>query len=294
MAKLNLVVTPGINAQGEFQPITEQTRQAIEQATLLDGQFNASGALVFEAISPCCAAPVRTSLPELAQAHRVDWVLQPEGQSLKDFSVLAMDMDSTVINIECIDEIADHCGKKAEVAAITEATMRGEIKDFNESLTRRVAILTDVPASALQEVLDQRLRPNPGALQWVSAAKQAGLYCILVSGGFTFFAKAVAERLGFDAFHANVLDIDGQVLTGRVSGEIVNGEVKKRLMLQACADRGVAPDRAIAVGDGANDLPMMSAAGLSIAYRAKPAVTAQAMRAIQHGRLDSPLLGWGH
>jgi phosphoserine phosphatase len=294
MAKLNLVVTPGINAQGEFQPITEQTKQAIEQATLLDGQFNASGALVFEAISPCCAAPVRTNLPELAQVHRVDWVLQPEGQSLKDFSVLAMDMDSTVINIECIDEIADHCGKKAEVAAITEATMRGEIKDFNESLTRRVAILKDVPASALQEVLDQRLRPNPGALQWVSAAKQAGLYCILVSGGFTFFAKAVAERLGFDAFHANVLDIDSQALTGRVNGEIVNGEAKKRLMLQACTDRGVAPDRAIAVGDGANDLPMMSAAGLSIAYRAKPAVTAQAMRAIQFGRLDSPLLGWGH
>jgi phosphoserine phosphatase len=294
MAKLKLVVTPGVNAQGEFQPISEQTKQAIEQASLLDGQFNAAGGLVFEAISPCCATPVRDALPELAQAHQFDWVLQPEGQSLADFSVLAMDMDSTVINIECIDEIADHCGKKTEVAAITEATMRGEIKDFNESLTRRVAILKDLPANALQEVLDQRLRLNPGAVEWLQAAKQAGLYCILVSGGFTFFAKAVAERLGFDAFHANVLDIEGGALTGRVIGEIVNGEVKKRLMLQACADQGVDPSRAIAVGDGANDLPMMSAAGLSVAYRAKPAVTAQAMRAIQYGRLDSPLLGWGH
>jgi phosphoserine phosphatase len=294
MAKLNLVVTPGVNAQGEFQPLSEQTKQAIEQASLLDGQFNAAGGLVFEAISPCCATPVRNALPELAQAHRFDWVLQPEGQSIADFSVLAMDMDSTVINIECIDEIADYCGKKAEVAAITEATMRGEIKDFNESLTRRVAILKDLPANALQEVLDQRLRLNPGAMEWLRAAKQAGLYCILVSGGFTFFAKAVAERLGFDAFHANVLDIEGGALTGRVNGEIVNGEVKKRLMLQACADRGVDPSQAIAVGDGANDLPMMSTAGLSIAYRAKPAVTAQAMRAIQYGRLDSPLLGWSH
>ena len=294
MAKLNLVVTPGVNAQGEFKPISEQTKQAIEQASLLDGQFNAAGGLVFEAISPCCATPVRNSLPELANAHQFDWVLQPEGQSLADFSVLAMDMDSTVINIECIDEIADYCGKKAEVAAITEATMRGEIKDFNESLTRRVAILRDLPASALQEVLDQRLRLNPGATEWLRAAKQAGLYCILVSGGFTFFAKAVAERLGFDAFHANVLDIEGGALTGRVIGEIVNGEVKKRLMLQACAERGVDQSRAIAIGDGANDLPMMSAAGLSIAYRAKPAVTAQAMRAIQYGRLDSPLLGWSH
>ena len=292
MAKLNLVVTPGVNAQGEFHPISEQTRQAIEQATLLDGQFNAAGALVFEPLSPCCAGPVRASLPELAATHQVDWALQPEGQSLGDFSVLAMDMDSTVINIECIDEIADFCGKKAEVAAITEATMRGEIKDFNESLTRRVAILKDVPVHALQEVLDQRLRPNPGASQWLAAAKQAGLHCILVSGGFTFFAKAVAERLGFDAFHANELEIESQRLTGRVSSEIVNGEVKKRLMLQACEQRGVDPVRAIAVGDGANDLPMMTAVGLSIAYRAKPAVTAQAMRAIQYGRLDSPLLGW--
>jgi phosphoserine phosphatase len=292
MAKLNLVVTPGVDAQGEFQPISEETRQAIEQATLLDAQFNASGALIFEPLSPCCAGPVRSSLPDLAATHQVDWTLQPEGQSLADFSVLAMDMDSTVINIECIDEIADYCGKKAEVAAITEATMRGEIKDFNESLTRRVAILKDVPANALQEVLDQRLRLNPGATQWLAAAKQAGLYCILVSGGFTFFAKAVAQRLGFDAFHANVLEVENQRLTGRVTSEIVNGEVKKRLMLQACAQHGVDPVRAIAVGDGANDLPMMSAAGLSIAYRAKPAVTAQAMRAIQFGRLDSPLLGW--
>ncbi|MEY4082717.1 MAG: phosphoserine phosphatase SerB [Pseudomonadota bacterium] len=293
MAKLNLVVTPGVDSQGQFIPLSEGLQKTLEASTLLEARRTGAGGLVFEPISPCCAGPVKTSLPELAKTHRFDWALQPEGQSLADFSVLVMDMDSTVINIECIDEIADYCGKKAEVAAITEATMRGEIKDFNESLTRRVAILKGLPTSALQAVLDERLRPNPGALEWVRAAKQAGLTCWLVSGGFTFFARAVADRLGFDAFHANVLDIDGQALTGRVNGEIINGEAKKRLLLEACAQKGVDPSKAIAVGDGANDLPMMSVAGLSIAYRAKPAVTAQAMRAIEFGRLDSPLVCWG-
>jgi phosphoserine phosphatase len=203
-----------------------------------------------------------------------------------NFKAIAFDMDSTLINIECIDEIADAVGKKAEVAAITEAAMRGEIADFKESLTRRVSLLKGVPASALQEVYDQRLKLNPGAMELVAAAHEAGLATLLVSGGFTFFADKVRERLGIDEAHSNVLEIDGGFLTGRVLGPIVDGALKREHLLKLCARLGVPGSQAIAVGDGANDLPMMGSAGLSVAYHAKPKVREQAMVAIQSGGLD--------
>ena len=205
---------------------------------------------------------------------------------LADFRAVVFDMDSTLINIECIDEIADAAGKKAEVAAITEASMRGEIADFKESLTRRVALLKGVPASFLQRVYDERLRLNPGAEALVHAVRAAGLSTLLVSGGFTFFADRVRERLGLDLAKSNVLDIENGVLTGRVIGEIVDGEEKKRQLLALCERLGCAPEQAIAVGDGANDLPMMETAGLSVAYHAKPRVRARAMVAIDEGGLD--------
>ncbi len=209
---------------------------------------------------------------------------------LSDFRLAAFDMDSTLISIECIDEIADVAGKKAEVAAITEAAMRGEITDFKESLRRRLALLKGVPATALEEVLHQRLRFNPGAETLCAALKAAGLRLVLVSGGFTFFARHVAERLGIDFMRSNELEIvDGQ-LTGGLRmqdwGDICDGEEKRRMML-ACAEQiGATPAQCIAVGDGANDLIMMGAAGLSVAYHAKPKVQAQAMVAIQDGGLD--------
>lgn len=205
---------------------------------------------------------------------------------LSDFKAIAFDMDSTLINIECIDEIADAVGKKAEVAAITEAAMRGEITDFKDSLRRRVALLQGVPATALQEVYDQRLRLNPGALELVAAARQAGLRTLLVSGGFTFFADRVKAQLGMDEAHANTLEIEGGLLTGRVLGDIVDGEAKKQHLLRLCASLACAPTQAIAVGDGANDLPMMRASGLSVAFHAKPKVREQAMVAINEGGLD--------
>lgn len=205
---------------------------------------------------------------------------------LSDFKAIAFDMDSTLINIECIDEIADAVGKKAEVAAITEAAMRGEITDFQDSLRRRVALLQGVPAAALQEVYDQRLRLNPGAMELVAAARQAGLRTMLVSGGFTFFADRVKAQLGMDEAHANTLEIEGGVLTGRVLGDIVDGEAKRQHLLRLCASLGCAPTHAIAVGDGANDLPMMGASGLSVAFHAKPKVREQAMVAINEGGLD--------
>lgn len=209
---------------------------------------------------------------------------------LADFKLIAFDMDSTLINIECIDEIADAVGKKAEVAAITEATMRGEIKDFKESLRRRVALLQGVPVTALQEVYDQRLRLNPGAEVLVSACKAAGLKVLLVSGGFTFFANRVKERLGIDFARSNLLDEAEGKLTGRVAmqswGDICDGAEKRRTLLEVASLMGISPAECIAVGDGANDLPMMREAGLSVAYHAKPKVREEAMVAIDDGGLD--------
>ena len=209
---------------------------------------------------------------------------------LADFKLIAFDMDSTLINIECIDEIADAVGKKAEVAAITEATMRGEIKDFKESLTRRVALLEGVPVAALQQVYDERLRLNPGAADLVAACKAMGMKVLLVSGGFTFFANRVKERLGIDFARSNLLEEAGGQLTGRVVtqswGDICDGAEKRRTLLEVASLLGISPAETIAMGDGANDLPMMGEAGLSVAYHAKPKVREQAMVAINNGGLD--------
>jgi phosphoserine phosphatase len=210
--------------------------------------------------------------------------------ALADFRLMAFDMDSTLINIECVDEIAAAAGRKAEVAAITEAAMRGEIADYKESLRRRVALLAGVPAAALQEVYDERLQLNPGAETLVRAVQAAGLKTLLVSGGFTFFTDRIRDRLGLDYTRSNVLEVAGGRLTGRMVdqswGDICDGEEKRRMLLETCAALGIEPRQAIAIGDGANDLPMMAAAGLSVAYHAKPAVRAQAMVSIEAGGLD--------
>ena len=209
---------------------------------------------------------------------------------LQDFKLIAFDMDSTLINIECVDEIADAAGRKAEVSAITEAAMRGEIKDYKDSLRQRVALLKGVPESALHEVYQQRLRLNPGAQTLVQACQKAGLKTLLVSGGFTFFTDRVRDVLGLDETRSNVLEVANGVLTGRLVdqpwGDICDGEEKRRMLIHTCARWGFAPDQAIAMGDGANDLPMMGVAGLSVAYHAKPAVRAQAMVSIEEGGLD--------
>lgn len=211
---------------------------------------------------------------------------------LADFRLVAFDMDSTLINIECVDEIAAEVGLKAEVAAITEAAMRGEISDYKESLRRRVSLLKGVPASALEGVYT-RLCLNPGVEAFVAACRAAGLKTLLVSGGFTFFSERVRERLQLDFARANVLEVSGGLLTGRLVdqawGDIVDGAEKRRVLLEVCSLMGIAPAQAIAVGDGANDLPMMKAAGLSVAFHAKPAVREQAMVSIEHGGMERVL-----
>ena len=214
--------------------------------------------------------------------------------ALQDFKLIAFDMDSTLINIECVDEIAAAAGRKAEVAAITEAAMRGEIADYKESLRRRVALLRGVTVADMEQVYTERLRLNPGAAELVAACKAAGLKVLLVSGGFTFFTDRIRDQLGIDFTRSNVLEIEsgpncGQ-LTGRMVdqpwGDICDGEEKRKMLLETCAHLGIAPAQAIAMGDGANDLPMMGEAGLSVAFHAKPKVREQAMVAINSGGLD--------
>ena len=208
----------------------------------------------------------------------------------QDFKLIAFDMDSTLINIECIDEVADAAGRKAEVAAITEAAMRGEIADYKDSLRRRVALLRGVPAAALTQVYEERLRLNPGAQTLVQACQHAGLKTLLVSGGFTFFTDRVRDILRIDFTRSNVFEIENSQLTGRMVdqawGDICDGEEKRRMVLATCDALGISAQQAIAMGDGANDLPMMSVAGLSVAYHAKPKVREAAHVAIDQGGLD--------
>jgi phosphoserine phosphatase len=210
---------------------------------------------------------------------------------LRDCRILAMDMDSTLVSIECIDEIADVAGRKAEVAAITEAAMRGEVADFSESLRRRVALLEGVPVGWLERVYDERLRLNPGAEKLVATVKKNGLKTLLVSGGFTFFTERLKQRLGLDACFANELDVRDGKLTGKVLGGIVDGQAKARHLRELADSLQASQDQIIAVGDGSNDLQMMALARYSVAYRAKPIVRERANFELNTSPLDA-ILNW--
>ena len=237
------------------------------------------------------SAEIRAEILAWGERTLVDTAYVVAGSRLSDCKVLAMDMDSTLINIECIDEIAAFGGVKEQVASITEAAMRGEIKDFSESLIRRVAFLKGLSAEVLQSVYEQKLRFNPGAEQLVATAKQAGLKVLLVSGGFTFFTEKLKARIGLDAAHANVLGTENGLLTGQVVGRILDAQGKADT-LRAFADAcGATPEQIIAIGDGANDLKMLGLAGYSVAYRAKPVVRAQAKFALNVAGLDG-VLNW--
>lgn len=226
---------------------------------------------------------------DLAAQAQVDAELLAPGLTLGDFRLAVFDMDSTLITIECVDEIADFAGRKAEVAAITEAAMRGEIADYDDSLRRRVGLLAGLPEQALEQVWQERVTLSPGAEALLQGLQRSGLRTLLVSGGFTFFTERLRRRLGLDWARSNLLEIDEGRLTGRLIGPIVNASLKKRIVEQVCGLMGISPLQAIVVGDGANDLQMMSIAGLSVAYRAKPVVRNETHHAINHCGLDALL-----
>jgi phosphoserine phosphatase len=232
----------------------------------------------------------RVVMRDIAAAHDTDLAFLSPGFKPDEVKVLAMDMDSTLINIECIDEIADFTGKKAAVSEITEATMRGEIKDFKESLRRRVALLKGVSADVLDSVYRERLRPNPGAAELLTGANAKGMYTLLVSGGFTFFTEKLQQELGFKQTQANTLEIIDGKLTGKVIGDIVDGAAKNAYLEQACKLMNCHKENSITMGDGSNDLPMMHDSGISIAYRAKPIVKEKADAAFDRVGLDAALL----
>jgi phosphoserine phosphatase len=251
-----------------------------------------------EAIAPRAGATVvawrlRGAVPSeplraACAAAQIDWAVVPRGRRLAALRVLAMDMDSTLITIECIDEIAALRGIGAEVAAITAAAMRGEI-DFRASLTQRVALLAGLPVDALERVFVERLRLSPGATRLFEALRDIGARTLLVSGGFTFFTERLQAQLAIDYTLSNVLEIVDGRLTGRIVGDIVDADAKAACFAQiAQALRGDG-GLCVAIGDGANDLPMLSRADVSVAYRAKPRVRAQAMHAIDHCGLDATL-----
>jgi phosphoserine phosphatase len=231
---------------------------------------------------------LKAEVEAAAEAAQVDASFVDAGLTLADFKLVAMDMDSTLITIECIDEIADMQGLKPQVSAITEAAMRGEL-DFSESLKRRVALLEGLPVEALERVYEERLQLSMGAQAMLDGVQAAGLKTLLVSGGFTFFTERLQARLKLDYAHANLLEAADGKLTGRVLGGIVDAGEKMRTVQRVCAELGIAPQQAIVMGDGANDLQMMGIAGLSVAFRAKPVVRAQASVALNFSGLDGLL-----
>ncbi len=226
--------------------------------------------------------------PQIApwcEARRIDHAFVADGQRFDRLKLVAMDMDSTLITIECIDELGDLAGKKAEVAAITAQAMRGEI-EYQESLRRRVELLAGLKESELQRVYQQRLKLTAGADVLLAACKKHGVKLLLVSGGFAFFTERLKERLGFDYTISNVLEIVHGRLTGKLVGEIVDADAKAARFLSVLKEIRAAKEQSVAIGDGANDLKMMAEAGTSIAFHAKPVVRAQAAFALNHSGLD--------
>ena len=260
--------------------VARRVKRRVNSARLLDIQDDADS---------------RKATAALCAYWKCDAAFVDPAMKLSDFRLLALDMDSTLINIESLDEIAAYAGKGKEVAAITEAAMRGEIADYKESLRRRVGMLAGADAALLERVYEQKLRLNAGAEELVRACRAAGLKTLLVTGGFTFFTERMKQRLGFDFTRSNELEVVDGRLTGRVTGpaggEIIDADGKAQAVRDACAEIGCPTDRSIVIGDGANDLKMLKLAGLSVAYRAKPVVAQQAAQALNYSPLDG-VLAW--
>jgi phosphoserine phosphatase len=254
--------------------------QAIEK---IDGAFSHQAFRITKADETTKAA-----VAAHCSKAKLDFAFVDAAQALRDIKLIATDMDSTLITIECIDEIADYAGKKPQVAAVTESAMRGEI-DWPTSLRQRVAALSGLPEETLARVYEERLKLSPGAETLVRVAKKHGIKLLLVSGGFTFFTEQLKARLGFDFAYSNTLEVADGRLTGRLLGPLCDADAKAQHLRDATRALGLAPAQVIAMGDGANDLKMMAAAGTSVAYRAKPVVREQATISLNHVGLDGVL-----
>lgn len=230
-------------------------------------------------------AAIQPAVQQFCAEQHIDCAYVQNNQLIRNFGLCVMDMDSTLISIECIDEIADMVGIKAQVAAITERAMQGEL-DFAQSLRQRVALLKGLQESDLMRVLNERLTLNPGVKEWIETCKNNNITTLLVSGGFTFFAERVKAMLGLDHAVSNSLEIIDGKLTGHILGDIVDAQVKADEMTKLRDHLGLTVAQTLAIGDGANDLKMMAAAGVSIAYHAKPIVQAQATYALNYVGLD--------
>jgi phosphoserine phosphatase len=236
-------------------------------------------------------APVRSLAREALAGQAIDVCVQPWAGRRK--GLLVADMDSTIIGCECLDELADFAGVKAQVSEITERAMRGEIA-FEGALRERVAMLKGLGVTALEKAYAERVRLNPGARTLVRTMAASGARCVLVSGGFTFFTSRVAEAAGFHANRANTLIEVGDALAGTVGDPILGREAKLAALQEEAQALGAQPTDALAIGDGANDLAMIEAAGLGVAYRAKPVVAAQAHCAVDHADLTAVLYFQGY
>lgn len=225
------------------------------------------------------------NIETLRESHGFDINCLPHNFAPENVRLVIMDMDSTLISIECVDEIAGFIGQKAAVADITEAAMRGEI-DFETSLRQRVSLLKNIPVSALEDVYQQKLTLNPGALTMMQTLQHNNIRTALVSGGFSFFTERLQQRLGLDFIQANTLAVDNGMLTGEIVGPICGAQAKADFLEQCCTDLGIRTEQTLAMGDGANDLLMMHKAGLSVAYHAKPKVRAQAHTQLNYSGLD--------
>jgi phosphoserine phosphatase len=259
-------------------------------------QFNASQTHIYDAgfaadiFFQGDAPAARAKLLRMFDRYPIDVIVQDAAARAK--KLLVADMDSTMITIECIDELADFVGKKAEVSEVTEAAMRGEL-DFVAALDARVALLKGLPVAVLQRCYDERVRYAPGARTLIQTMAARGARTVLVSGGFTFFTSRVRAHLGFDNDHANTLDVDGDVLSGTVPRPIVTAAVKRATLLAEAAALGISLADCLAIGDGANDIPMIEAAGLGVAYRAKPKTEAAANASLRHADLTALLYAQG-
>jgi len=257
---------------------------AMQDVTVSKTTWLKEGVAVDLFVQHSAADTLDAIVQEAIRGYHFDAIVQPVAARRK--KLLVADMESTMVDVECLDELAKYVGLEKKISAITERAMNGEI-DFTQAITERVGLLKGLPESALQEVMDKKVKPMPGAEALMRAMKKSGAYTLLVTGGFDFFAARIAKMLGFDEYRANQLEIADGKLTGNIIPPILEKDAKLAAMQETCKKRGIKPEEVLAIGDGANDLPILLAAGLGVAYHAKPTVRTQAKARINHCNLSS-------